>query len=315
MRRYRTAYPLTWRIMDALEGAVAFLWPARFAPALPYLLLLPAVLLTGLLVLGLVEIADTSLRVLDRSTFRLSETWTLDNYGKALTQPLFRNISVRSLIGAAIVTAATLALAFPYAYLMVRTPSSALRKVLLIALFLPFFIGQVVRAYGWLIILGNEGLLNQLFGLVGLGPFRMIYNYPAVLFGLVQYMLPFAVLMLAPALTAIPAEIERAAESLGANRFRTLRHVVLPMARPGLIGAGIVVFTLTLTDFAMPAILGGGTNDFIANAIYDQFFRTSDQGLGATLTMLLVVLGSAVVGILFAVLGTGTLGLTRRLAR
>ena len=101
---------------------------------------------------------------------------------------------------------------------MVRTPSSALRKLLLIALFLPFFIGQVVRAYGWLIILGNEGLLNQLFGLVGLGPFRMIYNYPAVLFGLVQYMLPFAVLMLAPALTAIPEEIERAAESLGANR-------------------------------------------------------------------------------------------------
>ena len=74
MRTYRTAYPLTWRIFDALEGAVAFLWPARFAPALPYLLLLPAMLLTGLLVLGLVEIADTSLRVLDRSTFRLSET-------------------------------------------------------------------------------------------------------------------------------------------------------------------------------------------------------------------------------------------------
>ena len=105
-----------------------------------------------------------------------------------------------------------------------------------------------------------------------------------MLFGLVQYMLPFAVLMLAPALTAIPEEIERAAESLGANWLRTL-----PPRRPadgeaGLVGAGIVVFTLTLTDFAMPAILGGGSNDFIANAIYDQFFRTSDAGLGATLT-------------------------------
>ena len=146
----------------------------------------------------------------------------------------------------------------------------------------------------------QRGAAERALGLVGVGPFRLIYNYPAVLFGLVQYMLPFAVLMLAPALTAIPEEIERAAESLGANRFRTFRHVVLPMARPGLIGAGIVVFTLSLTDFAMPAILGGGTNDFIANAIYDQFFRTSDQGLGATLTMLLVVLGSALVGIVFA---------------
>jgi len=312
MRRYRTAYPLSWRVADAVEASVAFLWPARFAPGLPYLLLLPAVLLTGLLVIGLVEIADTSLRVLDRGTFRLSETWTLENYTKALTQPLFRIVAARSLTGAAIVTALTLILAFPYAYLMVRTPSAAFRKTLLIALFLPFFIGQVVRAYGWLIILGNEGLVNQLFGIFGLGPFRMIYTYPAVLFGLVQYMLPFAVLLLAPALTAIPEEVERAAESLGADRRRTFFHVVLPMARPGLIGAGIVVFTLTLTDFAIPSILGGGTNDFIANAIYDQFFRTSDAGLGATLTMLLVLLGSAIVGVIFVAIGTGTLGFSRR---
>ena len=136
-----------------------------------------------------------------------------------------------------------------------------------------------------------------------------------MLFGLVQYMLPFAVLMLAPALTAIPEEIERAAESLGANWFRTLRHVVLPMARPGLIGAGIVVFTLTLTDFAMPAILGGGTNDFIANAIYDQFFRTSDAGLGATLTMLLSCSARRWSASSSRCVGTGTLGLTRRMAR
>ena len=67
---------------------------------------------------------------------------------------------------------------------------------------------------------------------------------------------------------------------------------MLPLARPGLVGAGLVVFTLSLTDFAMPAILGGGSQDFIANAIYDQFFRTSDQGLGSTLALLLVALGS-----------------------
>ena len=88
--------------------------------------------------------------------------------------------------------------------------------------------------------------------------------------------------------------------------------MILPLAKPGLIGAGIVVFTLSLTDFAMPAILGGGSNDFIANAIYDQFFRTSDSGLGSTLTLLLIILGSTGVGIVFALVGTGTLGLARR---
>lgn len=308
MRRYRTAYPLSWRVFDAIEAAVAALWPARFAPALPYVLLLPAILVTGLLVLGVVDIADQSLRVLDKATFRLSQSYSLANFEKALTQPLFLNISARSLAAAVIVTTATLFLAFPYAYLLVRTSSPALRKTLLIVLFLPFFIGQVVRAYGWLIILGKEGLVNDALGLAGLGPFRLLFNYGAVLFGLVQTMLPFAVLMLAPALTAIPEEIERAAESLGANWLRTFRHVLLPLARPGLIGAGIVVFTLTLTDFAIPAILGGGGNDFIANAIYDQFFRTSDAGLGSALTLLLVFLGSAVVGVVFTLVGTGTLG-------
>jgi putative spermidine/putrescine transport system permease protein len=297
--------------MDAAEAVAAALWPARFGPAIPYLLLAPAILLVGLLVLGLVQIGDSSLRTLDTSTFLQSDYWTLANYRKALTESLFRTVATRSLIGALIVTAVTLMLAFPYAYLMVRTPSAVLRKVLLIALFLPFFVGQVVRAYGWLIILGNQGMVNEALGLVGVPPMRLLYNYPAVLFGLVQYMLPFAVLMLAPAMTAIPEELESAAQSLGANWVRTFRHVVLPLARPGLVGAGLVVLTLSLTDFAMPAILGGGSQDFIANAIYDQFFRTSDQGLGSTLALLLVAVGSLLVGIVFTLFGAGTLAMGR----
>jgi putative spermidine/putrescine transport system permease protein len=297
--------------MDAAEAVAAALWPARFGPAIPYLLLAPAILLVGLLVLGLVQIGDSSLRTLDTSTFLQSDYWTLANYQKALTESLFRTVATRSLIGALIVTAMTLMLAFPYAYLMVRTPSAVLRKVLLIALFLPFFIGQVVRAYGWLIILGNQGMVNEALGLVGVPPMRLLYNYPAVLFGLVQYMLPFAVLMLAPAMTAIPEELESAAQSLGANWVRTFRHVVLPLARPGLVGAGLVLLTLSLTDFAMPAILGGGSQDFIANAIYDQFFRTSDQGLGSTLALLLVAVGSLLVGIVFTLFGAGTLAMGR----
>jgi len=308
------SYPLSWRVFDVLEWGVARLWPERFSRALPYLLLLPAVALVGLLVYGLVAIADSSLRSLDTNTFMLSAEYTFANYRRALTEPFFLAVTRRSLFGAFVVTAITLFLAFPYAYLMVRARSAALRKILLITLFLPFFIGQVVRAYGWLIILGNQGMVNTLLGEFGLGPFRLIYNYPAVLFGMVQYMLPFAVLMLAPALTAIPEEIESAAESLGANWLRSLFHVVLPLAKPGLVGAGIVVLTLSLTDFAVPAILGGGTNDFIANAIYDQFFRTSDMGLGSTLAILLVLLGSTLAFTVFALVGVGTLGLGRKAA-
>ena len=218
----------------------------------------------------------------------------------------------RSLLAGVIVTAATLLLAFPYAYVMVRTPSPVIRRVLLISLFLPFFIGQVVRAYGWLIILGAKGIVNGAITGLGFEPLKLIYTYETILFGLVQYMLPFAVLLIAPAITAIGEEVEMAASSLGANWWRGFATVVLPMARPGLIAAGVVVFTLTLTDFAIPNILGGGTNDFAANAIYDAFFRISDSGLGAALAIVLTFLGSTIVGIILAIAGAGTLGMGGR---
>lgn len=309
MRNYRTSYPAMWRIMDVLEGAFAKVWPNGGGRFTPYLMLMPAILLVGVLAVGLLYIGDSSLRTLDRTTFLFSEDYSLENYQRALSEKFTFTIIWRSLLGAIIVTAVTLFLAFPYAYMMVRTSNSGLRKFLLIALFLPFFIGQVVRAYGWLIILGSQGIVNDALGLVGVEPIRLLFNYPAVLFGLVQYMLPFGVLMLAPAMTAIPEEVEAAAGSLGANWLKTMWYIVLPMAKPGLIGAGIVVLTLSLTDFAMPAILGGGSQDFIANAIYDQFFRTSDQGFGSALTVLLIAIGSVLVGLIFMVFGAGTLAL------
>ena len=309
MRRNSSSYPLTWHLMDILEAIFSKIWPKGGGPWNPYLMLSPAILLIGLLVLGLGYIGDTSLRTLDTSTFLFSEEWSLTNYERALTEPFIRSVIWRSILGATIVTMITLLLAFPYTYVMVRTRSSFLRKFLLIALFLPFFIGQVVRAYGWLIILGKQGIVNDILGLVGIEPLRMLFNYPSVLFGLVQYMFPFAVLMLAPALTAIPEEIEAAAESLGASWVETMLHVILPMAKPGLIGAGLVVLTLSLTDFAMPAILGGGTQDFVANAIYDQFFRTSDQGFGSSLAVILIVIGSLLVWVVFMLVGAGTLAL------
>ncbi|TDE34369.1 ABC transporter permease [Antarcticimicrobium sediminis] len=302
-------YPLVWRLLDGLNTAADVLWPRKMARFTGWLLLAPALLLVGILVISLVQIAESSLHVLDRSTFMPGEDYTLANYATIADSATYARVLWRSLLGAALTVVFTLLLALPYSYVMVRTTSALTRKALLIVLFLPFFIGQVVRAYGILIVMGRSGAVNDILGLVGIEPLRLLFNFPAVVFGLVQYMLPFAVLMLAPALTAIPREIEAAANSLGANWIRTFRHIVIPMAKPGLVGAGLVVGTLSLTDFAMPAMLGGGSQDFIANAIYDQFFRTADQGLGSALALILVALGSVIVGVIIAFFGAGTLGM------
>ncbi len=273
-----------------------------------WLLLAPALLLVGVLLIGLGWMLELSLHELDFSTYRLKPEYTVANYEAALGREVTWRILARTLAGAAIVTAVTLVLAFPYAYLLVRTASAGVRKALLVALFLPFFIGQVVRAYGWLIILGREGLINSALTGLGFNAQDFLFTYGTVLFGLVQYMLPFAVLLIIPALSAIPEDIERASEGLGASWPATFAHVVLPMARPGLIGASVVVFTLTLTDFAMPEILGGGTQDFFASAIYDAFFQISNSGLGAALAIILTLIGSLIVAAVFVAAGTGTLG-------
>jgi putative spermidine/putrescine transport system permease protein len=296
------------RLLDALETGRALLWPRALAPLAPWAFLLPALLFTGLLVVALVPLGDASLRQLDRATFRLAESWSLANYTALVARPVYGVMALRTLLGALIVTLVTLLLAFPYAWLMVRTSSPGLRRLLLISLFLPFFVGQVVRAYGWLIVLGQQGLANSLLGALGLPPLTILYTFPGVLVGLVQYMLPFAVLMLAPALTAVPEEVELASAGLGATPLRTLGRVVLPLARPGLVAAGVVVFTLTLTDFAMPEIMGGGTNDFIASAVYDAFFQLGDPGLGAAIAVMMTAVGSLAVGLALALFGLGTLG-------
>jgi putative spermidine/putrescine transport system permease protein len=303
--------PLSWRLFDAVEAVAATLWPRRFARWTPWLFLVPAFLLVFVLVIGLVWVAGFSLHELDTSTYRLKPDYSFANYTAVLGKAVYLRIIGRSLLAAAIVTAVTLVLAFPYAYVMVRTRYPVLRKLLLVSLFLPFFIGQVVRAYGWLIVLGQQGILNTALGWLGLGPFHMIANYGAVILGLIQFMLPFAVLLLAPAITAIHEEVELASESLGADWLRTFRHVTLPMAKPGIVAAAVVVFTLTVTDYAMPEILGGGTTDFIANAIYDGFFQISDAGLGSALSIILVALGSLLVALIFAWLGAGTLTFIR----
>ena len=299
-------------LMDGVETARATLFPKGGGSLTPWLFLLPALLVTGLLVIGIVPLLDASLKTLDRTTFRMGETWSLANFASLWDRPVYAILAWRTISAAVIVTGLTLAIALPYAWLMVRTPRPWLKKLLLVSLFLPFFIGQVVRAYGWLIVLGQQGLLNTTLSWLGLPTIGILYTFPGVVLGLVQYMLPFAVLMLAPAFTAVSEEVELASASLGATPARTFAHIVLPLVKPGLVAAAVVVFTLTLTDFAMPAIMGGGRNDFLANGIYDAFFRLSDPGLGGALAIVLTLIGTTIAGVILTLFGLGTLGYVAR---
>ena len=266
-----------------LRGLATRFWPAPLHRFTGWLLLLPALLLVGLLVAGLIYIADFSLRELDPDTYRLAKSYSLANYAEVGRRTVYLWIMARSLLAALIVTLVVLVLGFPYAYAMVRTGSPWLRKLLLIGLFLPFFIGQGVRAYGWLIVLGNQGLINQLLGV-----------RPRPL----QIALPL------PGRAARPHPVHAAvcgfAAGAGDRRDRRGGRARLGESRRQL-AAGLLACRPAdgqarpgrrrprgVHDYALPDILGGGTNDFVPNAIYDAFFQISDAGLGSALAVILV---------------------------
>ena len=287
-----------WKIFDGLRWIKKHLIPEWVLKHIGYVLLVPGVITVGFLVLGMVNIFWYSILTYSPEQF-IIHTFTVDNYLQFFRNPLHLKVFWRTFYISVLVTAFSVVFGFPYAYTVVRARSNVVQKLLLIGLFLPFFTGEIVRAYGWLIILGKHGFVNLFLGLFGMTDVRLIYNEFAVIVGLSQIMLPFAVLMLAPAITNINQDMELASENLGANKFKTLWHVVLPLSMPGLVAASIVVFTLSMTEYAIPALLGGRLVNFSANVIHDTMFHVGDYPFGAALSVILVVAVSALVFLIF----------------
>jgi putative spermidine/putrescine transport system permease protein len=298
-----------WRVVDALIAAKERA-PIDFESVsnrLGYALILPGILLVSVLAAGMVLLSWYSVLTYDTVQI-LAYEYTLANWVELADTDAFYTIFLRTVLYSVVVTVGCVALAIPYAYMVVRTERTLLRYLLLFGLFVPFFTGVIIRAYGWLIILGQNGLVNWLLTSLSLSAVRFLGTPVAVLIGLLQYLLPFAVLMLTPAIAGIDPDLERAAKNCGAGQWQTFRHVVLPLARPGITAAAIVVFTICMANYSIPDLLGGGTLSFVANFIYNHIFGTLNYPFAAVLSLVLVAIASSVVLIVFRLYGTGTLG-------
>lgn len=271
-----------------------------------YLLLVPGILLVGFLFVGMFVLGWYSLLRHDPLEFIIYE-YTLENWLEFLQTPAFHQILLRTFSLSALVTILSVALALPYAYVTVRTRSPLHRKLLLVGIFIPFFTGIIIRAYGWLIILGKSGFVNFFVRSIFGEPVQIIGTRVAVILGLLQIMIPYAVLMIIPAVEAIDRSLERSAKSLGADRYQTARHVIIPLASPGITSATVVVFTLSVAVFAIPEFLGAGTVDFVANFVYTLLFSVANFPLGATLTVALVVISSTFVLVIFYYYNPGSM--------
>jgi putative spermidine/putrescine transport system permease protein len=220
---------------------------------------------------------------------QLTSQPTLDNYRFLFTRPLYLEIFARTFIVASAVGVLDIVLGYPLAYFLVRTRSRW--KGLLIALSLaPLLASVVVRTYGWYIILNRFGFANDV--LLGLGVIsdRIAFmpSTGAIVIGLAHALLPYTVLTIMGSLNGINPHFEAAAMSLGANRFRTFIHVVLPLSMPGIAGGFLLVFSIAISAYATPAILGGPATQVAATAIYNFIIQLLDWSLGAALAVVLI---------------------------
>jgi putative spermidine/putrescine transport system permease protein len=261
-------------------------------------LVFPASLVVlAVMLIPVLQLARYSLNHFDPSALMQSAS-TLENYARFFGDPYYRAIFLTTLWVSALCTVLALVLGFPVAYVLARTQSRH-KSLLVILLVFPLIVGNVVRAAGWMVALGNAGVLNVL--LAGLHlidkPLTLMYTPTAVVIGTTGVVMPYLILTLQSVLEGMDASVEEAARNLGANAFTTFRRVVLPIAAPGVAAGTMLVFILCMNAYATPVLLGGSGITMMAPALYDQITRASNWPFGAALSVVLVT-GTLVIALL-----------------
>jgi putative spermidine/putrescine transport system permease protein len=258
------------------------------------LLVAPVVILVGVfLVLPYLNIVVMSIRV-PSTRAPYAPGFTASNYLNALGDWLYMGTLLRSVLIAAGTTFLCLAIGYPVAYHLART-HSRFKGLLFAAVLSPLLVGVVIRSYGWIIILANNGIVNQALGGLGIAPLHLMYNHFGVMVALVHVFLPFMILPLTGAIQAIDPNLEAAARSLGAGRRKVFTRVVLPLSMPGIQSGTILVFVLAMSAYVTPMLLGGGSVQTMATLVVQQLVDAFLWPVGAALALILSITGAIAV--------------------
>ena len=255
----------------------------------PWWLSAPAlVLFTVLLLVPLLLTAVLSFNVYDPTLGVKSGEFTLDHYIHLFTDSYYYGIFWRTFWISALVALICVLIGTPEAYVLSRM-RNPWRSILLLVVLAPLLVSVVVRAFGWSMLLGPEGLVNGLLGVFGLGPVKILYTETAIVIALVHVMLPFMVIPVWTSLQKLDAGVENAALSLGATPLTTLRRIVLPQVMPGILSGSLIVFGLAASSFAIPGLLGGRRLKMVATVVYDEYLHELNWPLGAAVALVLLV--------------------------
>ncbi|EPJ86705.1 binding-protein-dependent transport system inner membrane component family protein 13 [Pseudomonas sp. CFII64] len=254
-------------------------------PAFVLWFVLPSALTALGLTIAMLTVLQYSVRAFIPGSLEVGG-FTLDNF-----QDLFKSLYAQAFLNTVSLSFKTalfgLLLSYPLAYALVRTRTGWLKSTILIIAITPLFLGEVVRTYSWIIVLGSSGFLNSL--LLGMGmidkPLQLMFTQTGVVLALVHVTMPIMVLMLATGLSHIDPAYEKAATSLGAGPIRAFLTVTLPLSLPGIVASLTTAFAWTFSAFATPQLIGGGKVSTIATLVYQLGFSSLNFPFAAALSV------------------------------
>lgn len=254
-------------------------------------LLLPATLLfIAVLVIPLIMTVLLSFYSWGQYT-GIVEQFTAENWNEVFSDPYFREIFLRTLRISLLATLLAALFGAPEAYILKRM-KPRWRGLFMLLILGPLLMSVVARTLGWALLFGgNNGVANQFLMGIGLidAPLPFMFTETGVVIALAHVMMPFMVLSVWASLQRLDPQVENAAISLGASQFTVIRRVLLPQIMPGILSGSIIVFALSASAFATPAIIGGRRLKVAATLAYDEFLNTLDWPLGAAVAVLLLI--------------------------
>ncbi len=219
------------------------------------------------------------------------------NYLTFFNEPLYLWTFFRTAVMSMLATVITLLIAFPVSYYIAKMVKGRVQSGLFLLCLVPFWVSELVRTFGWMILLRETGIFSKLLQAIGLsdGPVEMLYNDGAIMLGLVYTSMLFMVVPLVTTLESLPDEVIEAGYDLGGNGVSVLREIIIPHAMPGIVSGCIVVFMLSLGNYLTPTMLGGKESLWFTELIYSQFIVRFNWELGAAFGFMLLILSSAIV--------------------
>ena len=258
-----------------------------------WLLSLPVIVFTAFFLLPLAVVLISSFTTKDGD-------FTLAQYGKVLLDSYHWQVIITTFRIAIISTLICVLLGYPLAWYLVRIVKwRTWRRACVILLILPLFTSNIVRSFGWMVLLGRSGLVNDALRGAGLvdRPIKFLGTETGILIGMVYILLPFTVLTIGNALAKVDPALEQASRDLGAGPARSFFSVTLPLTMHGVLAGAIIVFSMAISAYVTPALLSGGKVTVLAMLAFQQYSTVFDFNFGGALSITLLVFTMALIGL------------------